>query len=269
MNLLFCIDRKFVKHLVNCLNSILENGGAEHYDIFILHSDLNEDDIYLIRSMTSESISCQFIPIDPNIFEDFPESSRYPQQIYYRIISPLLLPESIDRILYLDVDTTVINPLNELYESDFDNAAILACSHVRNALTKFNQLRLRIDKDVPYINSGVMLMNLPILRELLNVSDIKEFVRQRQYSLFLPDQDILTALYGDKIQLIDSFKYNMCENLLLFNNVSPANKKIDINWIRDNTVIIHYCGRSKPWNEHYIGVLNVFYKDQFNSYCTV
>ena len=28
-----------------------------------------------------------------------------------------------------------------------------------------------------------------------------------------------------------------------------------------HTVIIHYCGRLKPWKPHYVGVLDVFYHE--------
>ncbi len=36
----------------------------------------------------------------------------------------------------------------------------------------------------------------------------------------------------------------------------------DLAWVRQNTVLIHYCGRNKPWKPRYIGELGVFY-DEF------
>lgn len=36
---------------------------------------------------------------------------------------------------------------------------------------------------------------------------------------------------------------------------------VDLDWVRAHTVIIHYCGRLKPWKPHYVGVLDVFYHE--------
>ncbi|MDY2952276.1 MAG: glycosyltransferase, partial [Erysipelotrichaceae bacterium] len=76
----------------------------------MLHHDLSNDDKNnLINSFKSQTF--RFIEIDENEFKDFPISSRYPLEIYYRLFAPLLLPNSLDRILYLDVDIVVINSL--------------------------------------------------------------------------------------------------------------------------------------------------------------
>lgn len=63
----------------------------------------------------------------PRTLRASPESSRYPRQIFYRLAAPLLLPEDLDRILYLDVDTLVINPLRELYAMEFAGNYYIAC----------------------------------------------------------------------------------------------------------------------------------------------
>ena len=39
-------------------------------------------------------------------------------------------------------------------------AFFAAATHIRGFLHRFNELRLDMDEDSPYINSGVMLMNL-------------------------------------------------------------------------------------------------------------
>ena len=37
--------------------------------------------------------------------------------------------------------------------------------------------------------------------------------------------------------------------------------KIDLDWVRDNVVIIHYYGKNKPWKDNYKGILNCFYNE--------
>lgn len=261
MNLLFAINKKFTELLCGCIRSIVKNGGAEHYDAYILHSDLDEEDKARINAKTGESVICRFIEVDEAIFEGFPERNRYPKQIYYRLASPLLLPQDLDRILYLDVDLIVINSLNELYNMDFEGNYYIACSHVKEFLTRVNQVRLGVGDNVPYINTGVMMMNLPLLRSNLTIEQIRSTAQKKMHSFMLPDQDLLTVMHGEHIKLIDPLRYNLSDRSLNLYNANPQNEPIDLQWVRENGVIIHYYGKNKPWNDNYNGVLDVFYKE--------
>jgi lipopolysaccharide biosynthesis glycosyltransferase len=77
----------------------------------------------------------------------------------------------------------------------------------------------------------------------------------------LPDQDIITALYGTKIKLADTMRFNLSDRILGFYNADIKNKRRNINWVRQNTAIIHYCGKNKPWKNNYSGKLGVFYHE--------
>ena len=261
MNLLFCINSNFVWLWKRCMQSILLNGGAGYYQVFILHSDLTHQDTEEISDFLGDRGRVCFIPVSDDIFEGFPETRRYPRQIYYRIAAPSLLPKELDRILYLDVDLVVINSLVPFYHSDFEQAGFLACSHSQKWLDKVNQLRLGIEKDVPYLNSGVMLINLSEQSNPLALSRVKQYTSQYRRRLILPDQDIITALAGDMVKLADTMKYNLNDRILTWHNLDPASPKIDLDWVRKYGVIIHYFGKNKPWKPHYRGCLDVFYHE--------
>ncbi|MBR3694255.1 MAG: glycosyltransferase family 8 protein [Erysipelotrichales bacterium] len=265
MNLLFSINQKCIDLLLNCMKSISLHGGADSYDAYILHSDLGFKDKDYIKQHCPNNFICHFLVVDTDLFEGFPTTKRYPLQIYYRLAAAELLPKDLDRILYLDVDTIIINPLIKLYYSDFKGNIFMACTHTKKRLTRINQVRLNISKDVPYINTGVMMMNLAMMRDIVCLNDIREYVMQMQDVLVLFDQDILTALYGHKVLLIDPLKYNISDRDIKLHNAKISNKKIDIEWVRDNSVIIHYYGRNKPWKKHYIGILDVFYDELINT----
>lgn len=261
MNLLFCINRKFVPLLINCVGSVIASGTVQTYQLYILHSDLEEADRWQIRNGVGERAQCHFISVDGELFAGFPETKRYPAQIYYRLAAPLLLPRELDRILYLDVDTLVINPLDELYNMSFDGKFFIACTHIRKFLTDVNKLRLGVRKDVPYVNTGVMMYDLAALRGNLRMEDIRDFAGRRMQTLILPDQDILMAVYGDKVKLADTMRYNLSDRILAQYNADPRNEKLDLDWVRAHAVVIHYCGNNKPWKANYNGVLDVFYTE--------
>ena len=50
------------------------------------------------------------------------------------------------------------------------------------------------------------------------------------------------------------------DRILAFCSDNQDGGGIDLEWVRKNTVIIHYCGRNKPWKKNYIGQLGVFYQ---------
>lgn len=173
------------------MHSVVRSGTAAPYDAYILHSDLEKADCKRLE-------------------ETFPETERYLAQIYYRLVAPLLLPREPDRILYLDVDTVVINPLNKL------------C--------------LGVQEDVPYVNTGGMLYNLTALRENVRLEEIRSFAGRKMQSFLLPDQDILMALYGEKVKRIDIMRHNLSDRILAFFNADPRNEKVDLDWVRKNGV---------------------------------
>ncbi len=46
----------------------------------------------------------------------------------------------------------------------------------------------------------------------------------------------------------------------MLDQLARKNKRLDLTLI-GYSVIIHYCGRNKPWKENYVGQLDVFYKE--------
>ena len=63
------------------------------------------------------------------------------------------------------------------------------------------------NKENKYINSGVLLINLKLLRENQTINELKNYIYQNKDILTYPDQDILNMLYKGKF-LIVSNKYN-------------------------------------------------------------
>jgi lipopolysaccharide biosynthesis glycosyltransferase len=49
--------------------------------------------------------------------------------MYYRLLAYKFLPPDLERILYLDPDILVINPIRELYETDIDGYLYAAAYH--------------------------------------------------------------------------------------------------------------------------------------------
>ena len=154
MNILITINKKYVKQVNILLNSIQYSNTEESFDVYVLHKDLGKDDLKIITyNLDLKQFQIHLIKITENEIYKFPVyEKRYPVEIYFRIFASKYLPQDLDRILYLDADTIVINPLKELYETDFEDNYYVAATHVKKVLHKLNEIRLNIKEDEPYIN---------------------------------------------------------------------------------------------------------------------
>ncbi len=259
MNILVTLNSGYIKPLCVMLRSLLSSHAQTTFDIYLINKTLTADDYkYLYEKVDGKNYTLHDIKIDDSMLNKAPVTDRYPFEMYYRIFAAKFLPKNIDKILYLDPDLVVIKSLHELYNIDLQDNFLAAASHVGKSLQKINEIRLQMETKGPYINSGVMLMNIKLLREQQDYDDVFEYIQKNKNLLFLPDQDIISAIYSDKIMSIDPYIYNMTERLL----ISPKSiaKNIDLDWVNKNSAIIHYCGRNKPWKEKYIGFMDNFYK---------
>lgn len=258
VNILVTLDKNYIPYLNVMLFSLMETNPDYRFDVYLLHTALSEGDVVSTVDTLGERGKLHLVCADSLRLEDAPTTSRYPKEIYYRIFAAQLLPKELDRVLYLDPDLIINGSIRSLYELPMEDYYFAAASHTGPLLRMVNGIRLDMEEDTPYINSGVMLMNLERLRREQTPEDVFSFIEKRKAALLLPDQDIISALYGSKIYALDAYRYNMSEKLYQLH--APFEKELNLDWVRENAVIIHYCGRNKPWKEDYIGQLDMFYQ---------
>ena len=180
--------------------------------------------------------------------------------MYFRLCAHQFLPSGVERILYLDPDIVCINPISDFFHMDMGNHLFVAAEHSQTTkiVRPLNKFRLKTPNAKGYFNTGVLLMNVALMRERVQIDEIFQFIEENKYKLILPDQDILNALYWDLIMPVDEYIYNYDARYYDFARLYPA-LKYDLDWIKKNTKFIHFCGKDKPWQEDYTGKLKMFY----------
>ena len=261
VNILVTLDENYIPQLNIMLSTLLRFNPDCDFDVYLLYTSIRKESLTSTEKLLESR--GRLIPIEASDMplSDAPTTSRYPKEIYYRIFAAKYLPETVDRVLYLDPDLVINGSILPLYNLPMEDYFYAAASHIGNPglIHRLNELRLDMDDDSPYINSGVLLMNLELLRKEQDCGEVVTFIEKHKALLMLPDQDIISSLYGSMIYALDPFRYNMTERLYLMH--SPFEKSFNLDWVRKHSIIIHYCGRNKPWKENYIGDLDVFYKE--------
>lgn len=258
-HILVTLDRNYLKVLSVMLYSLSQSDPEGVYTVYVVNNTLTEEDFASLSALLprTELVNVQ-VPED--LLQNAPVSDRYPTEMYYRLFAARYLPQQLERILYLDPDLVVLHSLRSLYQIDFDDKLFAAASHIESrTFRELNRRRLHLSEHAKYLNSGVMMMNLALLRKE-SPQTIIDYIQSHKATLLLPDQDVLNALYADRTVPLDPLVYNLGEKYLRLKNLHlPPAEKLTLDWVRSNTAIVHYYGRNKPWKEHYRGSLGIFY----------
>lgn len=260
-HILVTLDRNYLKVLSVMLYSLSRSDPEGVYTVYVVNNTLTEEDFASLSALLprTELVNVQ-VPED--LLQNAPVSDRYPTEMYYRLFAARYLPQQLERILYLDPDLVVLHSLRSLYQIDFDGKLFAAASHIESrTFRELNRRRLHLSEHAKYLNSGVMMMNLALLRKE-SPQTIIDYIQSHKATLLLPDQDVLNALYADRTVPLDPLVYNLGEKYLRLKNLHlPPAEKLTLDWVRSNTAIVHYYGRNKPWKEHYRGSLGIFYHE--------
>jgi lipopolysaccharide biosynthesis glycosyltransferase len=230
------------------LSSLAAN-NAGHADVYILHSEIDLPGQRLfIRECApfSDRLTIHFVEVDDTLFSRLPTAFGLPHTAYYRFSAPALLPDSVDRALYLDCDIIINRSIHEFYNTDFEGNMFVACEDIGVSvlrkyefLTIFGRLGMEL-RNAKYFNSGVLLMDMPLARQTINIDDIFGLYEKYPNYITFADQDILNFLYGERTKYADYRMYNMGAGYVL-----PE----DEGRVMENSAIIHYYGArdGKPW----------------------
>lgn len=260
ITLLFTLDANYLPQLHVLLTSIRLNNPGETFRIFLMHRGLTQSEL-LQAARRCDAYGWTFVPVrvEEALFAEAPTTAQYPQEMYYRMLAAQLLPPTLSRVIYLDPDTLVINPLRPLWETDLDGRLFAACAHTGKTeiVSSVNRVRLNVTHD--YFNSGVLLMDLTACRREIRPEALFAFVREHASTLLLPDQDLLNSLYGSRVLPLEDVIWNYdARDYLGYQLVSGG--RVDLDWIMAHTAILHFCGRAKPWRPDYRYRFGVLYK---------
>lgn len=260
ISILSTLDQNYLPQLQVLLASLRINNPSEKIVLYLLHSGIPES------ALTGVELQCwdygySFVPIrvENTLFEDAPVTRQYPKEMYYRLLAPQLLPPDVERVLYLDPDILIINPIRPLWETDLRGNLFGAAAHTGKTelANSVNQLRLGTQRD--YYNSGVLLMDLAAGRREIRPDALFAYVEKHRKELVLPDQDLLNGLYSQRILDLEDVIWNY-DARNYSNYLLRSGGVCDLRWVMEHTSILHFCGKEKPWKPKYFHRFGILYQ---------
>ena len=118
-----------------------------------------------------------------------PRNSQWSIETYYRLMLMDILPDNIDRILYLDVDLIINGSVEEFYHVDFKGYEVIVAddSNDKRSRDTFGSKQAEMFKDMldngfRYFNAGVMLFNVQEIRKIHNFNTYMKAVEEWDYA---------------------------------------------------------------------------------------
>lgn len=233
LNVCFTVDEKYIQHFCVAATSLLENNLDIIDRLFLIincpRSDFLERAVNFLENRYKVNVEC--LTIDDSLFENFKITHHFSKAAYFRLLLADILPEDVDKVLYLDSDVVVVGKLSDLLDLDFKNEYYLYAVDHKYKEKDVDRLRQIGFKGNFYFNSGVMYINLKKWRQDgISKILIENSFRYKEHILWC-DQDVLNITFENQWGMLGC-EYNV----------------YDITLCSKNYKILHFVGSSKPWH---------------------
>ncbi|WP_158626080.1 glycosyltransferase family 8 protein [Arsenicitalea aurantiaca] len=208
-----CHDRLSVEHRRD-LDAIATEFGAqlEHYPL---------------ESHGQFNALCRGLPVHP----------RLHTVMYARLLLDHIVPAEVQRIVYLDCDTMVLEPIEDLFDTELHGMPVAAVPDPMRLLHMLGRdmrdkagIFASTDR---YFNSGVMLIDRAGLARADVPARLSEFRARGIIEKLYYDQDMLNLIFRERWHALD-WRYNVMDP-------RHAHQTMGVK-------ILHFTGHNRPWN---------------------
>jgi lipopolysaccharide biosynthesis glycosyltransferase len=253
MDIVICINEQYLMPAGVMLCSLFENNKEEQITIHVLLGEGGDKCVKPLEKLIARYHQIiRFYDMKDIRMDDFPVGLSFQEpfitkEAYFRLFMMDVLPQELDKVLYLDVDMVICGNIRELWDTDISDVAVGAvpdCFH--QDIHETNRIGYEVGLGI--FNSGLLLINLNYWRQHEVMKDFVAYAKEAKDHLKYHDQDVLNYVFRHckkelpirfNLQTIhmyhDRFRY------LHFRLVEEVKEAFL------HPVVIHYTGPEKPW----------------------
>ena len=262
MDILYQCDDNYAPFTGVSLYSLLENNkDLDTIRIFVINDSISPRNQELMRNcVTSYGRILIFIDAKEitdatgsNIIRSY-KGTRKNTNSFLKILAIDLLPDDVEKILYLDSDTLVLNSLSKLEKINL-NGHLMAM--VMDSLVDKSKQLIGFARSDPYYNSGVIYIDVDLWKK--QQCGARAIQHAMTHSYGTVDQDLLNVEFKDTVLTLPP-KFNFQPHHLHYRDkdyfavISHKNgnyySPTEISTSRDSICIMHffrYLG-TQPWH---------------------
>ena len=266
INIALGFDSNFAPYAAVTIKSILQHN--QNVNFYLMYDNLKKSDMAKIDAMIDSEKGGGGKTFWGNMsgkFNNLFTGSWSSSAVYFPLALPSICKD--ERILFLDADTMVTGDLSDFYNQDLtgyylagvhdygmvaniNSGEEIATDNNKKLFTKeyFNNfLNWNIEEMKKYFNSGMMLMNLKLMREE-NIEE-KIYASLKEKTFAFPDQDCINYVCHAKVKILEP-KYNyMVLHDNTWDNLSDEVKNSLLKYKQEKEIplIVHFL--KKPWRK--------------------
>jgi lipopolysaccharide biosynthesis glycosyltransferase len=232
-----CFDANFVDYAAVATFSAFSNSKSKLKVYWVIPSEAESATVPIKELLEKQGVDISIQITSDQLFSDWKEQGHIKKAAYQRLLIPYAIPDP--KIIYLDCDLIVQADLSELFKIEIGSSSV---GGVHDTLAEKLSLMPKQDGD-PYINSGVMILNLESLRKNQFIEKCTEIYHQFIKEVTFCDQCIINKYSeGQKASIDPSWNncFFICHNLEM--SLSEASTKFQ------GSKILHFVGPIKPWS---------------------
>lgn len=251
-NIAIAFDNNFSRQAIVMLFSLFSNAKQEtSYNVFcLIDEDVTKKTIALLKKLFKyfNKHNCTLLYMS-NAFDNTFEIRGISKVTYFRLVLHRILTK-IDSILYIDVDTIVLDDLSDIRikKDTYIRGVIQPPKLSKEVVKEYN-----LDRK-SYFNAGVVKINLEKFREKSLDEEINQLIKN---NFVCQDQDILNILCYKQFKAIHP-RYNV-HGYVRHKKMNKLYPKRILDQSLQNPAIIHWTG-PKPWKETQIDRAYIWWK---------
>lgn len=266
-------DDHYVMPLAVTLHSAAQSlGEGRHLHVILMDGGISESNFGgLSETLYGLPISTNVLKINRKEVSDLVTSHHITHTAYFRLLAGRLLPDFIDRVIYLDSDVLVKSDLSTLWAMPVENdyclaAPDIACPfidayetqrvrpEIKNSIPYLaaispvpNWRSLKLDPVQPYFNSGVMVINLKRWRQDRIAEALLRCLRENAAYVWCWDQYALNVVFAGQWSPLPA-RWNQGAHVFEYPDATCAPIDLDsFQEMKAAPAIIHFTTEFKPW----------------------
>lgn len=245
IKLIFGVDGAYSQHLAVTLVSLLENNPHNRFDVLVVTLQMTQSDRDRICALVARfgNVRLRFQAFDLSRYSHFRIDGHISHASYLRIFIPEILPDSVEKVLYLDCDIVVRGDIAPLWNTPLGDNMLGAA---RNLFFVRHE-DLDMPEDAGYFNAGILLMNLKRWREENGTARLIRFIEAHHDHLWAHDQDALNAVFCGEIQELAP-RWNFQTSMLWSEPHGLGLSYGEFRRLLADPAIVHFTTPSKPWH---------------------
>lgn len=252
INIALAADDNYAQHVAVVIASVMSNTTAKDVSFYLLSDGIKERKLNKIEN-TATNFGAKVNVLDLSKFDLFDKlftSGHISKAAYFRLDIANLVPETVKKIIYTDVDLVVREDVQELWNFNLQGKPLAAVPDLgimssKRLMTQKHDV-LGIDVNDEYFNSGVLIIDIDAWRKKNYAKKVIELASAGN----LPhhDQDALNKVFYKNWQPLPLKwnvippVYNLFAKLLLKNRFRKSAIEA-----KKAMCIMHFAGRYKPW----------------------